>query len=132
MLPAPPNARQNQMNPSMAQNLATSLVQTFGGDIAAAVEREFRLGWQLEKVLTRLRQTQIAHEQTPRRMIDGVGQVTMALDPLVYHYWGNRLGYDCWRDKTFRREFARDNPEVRVPVQKKTVITTSGLAARGV
>jgi hypothetical protein len=31
-----------------------------------------------------------------------------------YHYWGQRLGYECWDDPTFVNEYLRDNPESRV------------------
>jgi hypothetical protein len=31
-----------------------------------------------------------------------------------YHYWGMRMGYACWRDDGFMKEFLRDNPECRV------------------
>jgi hypothetical protein len=31
-----------------------------------------------------------------------------------YHYWGQRLGYECWRDKDFVKGFLRDNPECKV------------------
>jgi hypothetical protein len=43
-----------------------------------------------------------------------LGQMQMSIPPLAYHYWGQRLGYQCWNDQGFRREFLRDNPGVRV------------------
>ena len=48
------------------------------------------------------------------RSIDGMGRLRMRIDPTLYHAWGTRLGYDCWRDGQFLREVERDNPEVRV------------------
>jgi len=36
------------------------------------------------------------------------------IDPASYHYWGQRLGYDCWDDEQFMREYLRDNPLARV------------------
>lgn len=47
---------------------------------------------------------------------DGIsgGEVTMTIDPTSYHYWGQRLGYQCWSDATFCREYLRDNPYARV------------------
>jgi hypothetical protein len=37
--------------------------------------------------------------------------------------WGVRLGYECWEDKQFLKEFLRDNPEVAVRNYcKKTVV----------
>ncbi|MDR1280299.1 MAG: hypothetical protein LBK99_05710 [Opitutaceae bacterium] len=31
-----------------------------------------------------------------------------------YHYWGQRLGYECWDDPQFMREYLRDVPAARV------------------
>ena len=31
-----------------------------------------------------------------------------------FHYWGQRLGYACWNDPQFRREYLRDNEYARV------------------
>ena len=39
---------------------------------------------------------------------------TMMIPPTSYHYWGQRLGYDCWEDEQFVREFLRDNAVCRV------------------
>ena len=52
--------------------------------------------------------------------VDGVGQLVLRLTPEAYHYWGVRLGYDCWGDATFRREFARDNEAARVRYAPRT------------
>lgn len=32
----------------------------------------------------------------------------------AFHYWGQKLGYACWDDPEFLREYERDNPESRV------------------
>jgi len=48
------------------------------------------------------------------RSMEGLGRMKMSIPPLSYHYWGRRLGYQCWSDKQFLREFERDNPSVRV------------------
>jgi hypothetical protein len=48
------------------------------------------------------------------RSLDGLGRVRLAVTPEAFHYWGRRLGYDCWRDKQFLAEFERDNPAARV------------------
>ena len=45
---------------------------------------------------------------------DGGGEVTMMIHPTSYHYWGQRLGYECWEDPGFRREYLRDNEAARV------------------
>jgi hypothetical protein len=38
----------------------------------------------------------------------------MRIDPTLYHAWGTKYGYDCWKDSQFLKEIERDNPEVRV------------------
>jgi hypothetical protein len=84
------------------------------GDLFPHIERELRLGWRREQVIAQINQKQIAQAQPERQTVDGLGQVTMSVDPTLYHKWGQRLGYDCWKDKQFRKEVMRDNPEVRV------------------
>jgi hypothetical protein len=42
------------------------------------------------------------------------GEVKMRVHPLFWHYWGQRLGYECWDDNGFVREFLRDNESARV------------------
>lgn len=78
------------------------------------LEDEFRTGWNREENMAFKEQAEVASVQQERRFIDGIGQCTMSIHPTAYHYWGQRLGYGCWRDKQFRKEFARDNPSVRV------------------
>lgn len=45
---------------------------------------------------------------------EGGGEVKMMIHPTSYHYWGQRLGYECWDDKKFCAEYLRDNPAARV------------------
>jgi len=47
----------------------------------------------------------------PATSIDGLGQLRARIPTESYHYWGRRLGYACWRDKQFLKEFLRDNPQ---------------------
>ena len=85
----------------------------------AAVVEEFRKGRLAREVAT-LRgapavQAQIAAEHNQQhRSVDGLGRLRMVVSPDAFHYWGRRLGYECWRDKAFLNEFERDNPAVRV------------------
>ncbi len=48
------------------------------------------------------------------RSAEGGGEVDMMIHPVSYHYWGQRLGYECWEDAQFRREYKRDNDVARV------------------
>lgn len=45
---------------------------------------------------------------------DGGGEHTVQIHPVSYHYWGQRLGYECWDDPQFIREYKRDNDYARV------------------
>jgi hypothetical protein len=70
------------------------------------------------------------------RFSDGNGgEVRMMVHPMSYHYWGNRLGYQCWEDAQFCREYLRDNEEARVRnvADNPTVIVQGlgGLASTG-
>lgn len=105
----------------LAESLAVSLYDQ-DPDLAEGVLAEFRRGWEAALVLAKVRQARIA-EATARirhAAVDGIGQMTMVIDADAYHYWGTRLGYQCWQDAGFRREFRRDNPEVRVRTEPRT------------
>jgi hypothetical protein len=95
-----------------------------GGDLAVAVERELRFGAALELELAMKRQARIAqaNHRNPRRMIDGMGQVTMSIDPVLRLHAERQYGKGCFKDKQFCRELLRDNPELRVPVAKGCTI----------
>lgn len=55
-----------------------------------------------------------------RYMLDE-GEVQMMIPPAVHHYWGQRLGYECWSDKLFVHQFLRDNPECRVKSRSRKI-----------
>lgn len=42
------------------------------------------------------------------------GEVGLMVHSASFHYWGQRLGYECWQDAQFVREYLRDNPTARV------------------
>jgi hypothetical protein len=73
---------------------------------------------QLAKVDRMKREMAQAAKQGGERKIlrgtDGGGEVTMQIHPVSYHYWGQRLGYQCWDDPQFCREYLRDNEAARV------------------
>jgi hypothetical protein len=58
--------------------------------------------------------------------MEGLGELHMRVDPEVYFHWMRKEGKECWNDKSFLREFKRDNPDVRVLTKsRKTVVTKS-------
>lgn len=56
---------------------------------------------------------------------EGGGFVDMMIDPVSYHYWGKRLGYECWDDAQFRREYKRDNPAARVRSESNRLVVAA-------
>jgi len=59
-----------------------------------------------------VREQRAAARRPDRRLKHGEAQA--AIHPEFFHHWGQRLGYECWEDDQFMREFLRDNPECRV------------------
>lgn len=102
------------MKPTASSVIANAL-DDLPGELRIAVIKEFQRGIQKDWVKAGIDQKRIAKDsQRDTRSIDGIGRLRMRIDPTLYHAWGTRLGYDCWRDGQFLREVERDNPEVRV------------------
>ena len=102
------------MKPTASSVIANAL-DDLPGELRIAVIKEFQKGIQKDWVNAGIDQKRIAKDsQRDIRSIDGIGRLRMRIDPTLYHAWGTRLGYDCWRDGQFLREVERDNPEVRV------------------
>lgn len=93
-----------------------SLADVIPSNLRKEVERELRLGWnqQAIKAKSDAKQTAIYGHSNAARSIEGVGQLRARIPVSAFHYWGHRLGYECWEDKQFVNEFCRDNPEVAV------------------
>lgn len=60
------------------------------------------------------------------------GYFDVNIHPASYHYWGQRLGYECWQDPQFIREYKRDNPSAVVRTITRTTILRPDFAPRGV
>ncbi len=85
------------------------------GELRLAIIKEFQSGIQKDWVKAGIDQTRIAKDsQRDTRSVDGIGRLRMRIDPTLYHAWGTKYGYDCWKDSQFLNEVERDNPEVRV------------------
>ena len=89
-------------------------------ELPAAVAEELIRGRHAKDTMTVLKapETQLSiakqNHATQWKSMDGIGAPTLSITADAYHYWGRRLGYDCWKDKQFLREFKRDNPECRI------------------
>ena len=102
-------------NPNGISTLISNAVEDLPGDIRKQVIEEFKTGHKKEWVNAGIQQKRIAKDsQRDVRSIDGIGRLRMRVDPTLYHYWGHKVGYACWKDAQFLKEVERDNPEVRV------------------
>lgn len=97
-----------------------SLAQAGGYDLVKAVEDEFRLGWEREKVMVEMEKNRMAEACTrlESAAVDGLGRVEMDIPAASYFYWireGRKRGTaNIWRHKEFRKDFLRDNPQFKV------------------
>ena len=100
-----------------------SIHDAIPSDLLVPMLEEFRTGWELRKVQAHTqRKMMVQLNQQLHRQVDGLGQLSMRIPVDSYHYWGQRLGYACWKDNKFVAEFLRDNPECKV--NSKAVNTT--------
>jgi hypothetical protein len=78
-----------------------------------------------------MRQEVAALESAPLVTNEGNLRPRAVISGEAYHYWGQRLGYQCWDDPTFLKEFERDNPECRVKqrMANPTIVNQWGGAA---
>ena len=85
-------------------------------DLLPALEKEFREGRLKQHVDAQKNAAKTigSSRETDYKSVNGLGRLRLRIDPYTYHYFGQRLGYKCWHDKQFFREFERDNPYARV------------------
>lgn len=115
-------------------DLYQSLAECIPPHLLREVERELILGFDMQRVNAQKEAMQAAvyRNSNAARSVEGIGQLRMQIPRDAYHYWGQRLGYECWDDEQFLREFERDNPEVAVRnYAKKTVVNGAIFTADG-
>jgi hypothetical protein len=79
------------------------------------LEEELRKGWQRNRIEAAVEARQLGKLNNQRhKSIEGLGQKIATIPGHAFHFWGQKLGYECWNDKEFMDEFLRDNPELRV------------------
>lgn len=100
--------------------LEGDLDSSFGAGMADAVKEVLLNEVSVKQTLALAEQVQVkkACDQLEARVAEGIGELRMQINPAFYWYWANREP-GCWGDKGFRREFYRDNPEVRGPKLRK-------------
>ena len=92
------------------------------------------MGWNQKRVEATKEAKQIAAFEKARETkgVDGLGTLVARIPGDAYHYWGQRLGYECWKDDQFLNEFMRDNPEVAVRnYAKRTMVGGAIFTADG-
>jgi hypothetical protein len=116
----------------------SDIIQSFADVIPShlrkEVERELLNGWRMQEAASYHQAKQFAafNHSNPAKSIEGVGEMVARIPLSAIHYWGQRLGYDCWNDEEFVREYIRDNPEVAVNNRiKRTVVNGAVLTADG-
>lgn len=112
-------------------DIVESLAEVIPSHIRKDVERVLLSGWRMEEVKAKAQAKQLASfgHANAARSLDGIGELKARIPEQAYHYWGLRLGYECWRDKQFLNEFLRDNPEsaVRNRVKRTMVGGAKGI-----
>ena len=103
-------------NPNSISTLIANAVDDLPGNLRQQVIEELKTGHKKEWVNAGIQQKKIAKQTSINefKSVNGIGRLRMRVDPTLYHYWGHKVGYGCWKDAQFLREIERDNPEVRV------------------
>lgn len=118
----------------MADPFVQSLVELIPAHLHKDMERELINGWRMRESIARAEAKKIGYFGHTHEANDvkGLGRKVAEIPADAYHYWGQRLGYECWKDKQFLREFLRDNPELAVRNYcKKTVVQGTIFTADG-
>ena len=90
-------------------------VEGLSDELALSVAGVLRGQMQREHESAYAEQARAAHAaKRETRSVEGMGELKARINPTSYHYWGKRLGYKCWDDRQFMKEYLRDNPESRV------------------
>ncbi len=94
-----------------------------GPALVAAVEKEFRTGWEMQKQRAEKKANAKSHVPHARSGgVDGAGYISSSIDPDSYFYWINKgrelFNVDnIWTEPEFRQDYLRDNPQDRVKYQ---------------
>jgi hypothetical protein len=91
------------------------MIESIDSSLHGQLEKELRTGWQRNRIEAAVEARKFTKENAKRhKSIEGLGQLVARIPRTAYHFWGQKLGYECWNDKAFMDEFLRDNPELKV------------------
>jgi hypothetical protein len=101
-------------------------------DLAEGAKAELFDQWNSRAVQADARQHAIAadHAAQDLRSIEGIGSLTLSIDPQIYHFWNWKVP-GCWRDSDFIAWFKRNFPQcvVKCGGTGKFAILMPGLRA---
>lgn len=102
------------------------------GDITPEVIEALR-SKEVARQYVALRETREMAKAGRERFHLATGEVKMQIHPVSYHYWGQRLGYECWADKQFCEDYLADNDYARVVSRGRNPMVgwTPGLKGQG-
>ncbi len=109
-----------------------SFAEAFGLAGLDELHREMRFGCHARAVVQHFEQERACQKLhgggagASVRPIEDLGTPELQVTEFAFHYWGQRLGYDCWDDPEFIREFGRDNEACRVNCRSERTIITPG------
>lgn len=91
------------------------------------------LEYEKREVVRMLKENARDESAETRKTVEGLGQMTATIPLYEYLMW-EKMHPGCWKDKEFRREYYRDNPEVRAsrPVRKTWLVDGFGRKAAAV
>ena len=89
----------------------------------AAVEKEFRTGWELQKHLAERKEasrSEVGHARSAG--VEGLGYISSSINADSYFYWLNKgreqMGCaNVWAEDEFRRDYAKKNTHTVVQYQ---------------
>lgn len=86
------------------------MIETIPPDLYKPMLDEFRRGWNREKILGAIEAKKLSKSaQHYHRGVDGLGRLRARIPASSFHYWGQRLGYDCWKNEEFLKQYLKDN-----------------------
>jgi len=106
---------------TFAASLAAAHGEGFVADFCKSILDEQRA--EEEMAYASQRRIAAASQRLEECWFDGLGACHMRLDPEVYWHWIRKEGRGIWNDKSFIREFKRDNKDVIVKAKsRKTMV----------
>lgn len=115
-------------------DIIQSLSEVIPSHLRKEVEKELLTGWRRQEASAYHQAKQMAafNHSNAARSLEGVGELKARIPLSAFHYWGQRLGYECWNDESFVNDFIKHNPEIAIKNRvKRTVVNGAIFTADG-